>query len=173
MHPVTRAALHLFLLAHLFMMSVSMANKTPYEEAFGFLTERYQWTFGLHQNWSMFAPNPRLSSAWMDVVGIREDGTRVPFPLPHGTPEPYGVEWTYDRSGKLERNAIGGHRKKVRAAFVRWACRLNDDGDTRFAKVEVASFSQKTVPPGMRAATPREAMPIHRTVLETWNCRRP
>lgn len=172
MHPAARAALHLFLLAHLFMMSVSMANKTPYGDAFRFLTERYQWTFGLHQNWSMFTPNPRMSTSWMDVVGIRDDGTRVPFALPHGTPEPDGIEWTYDRAGKLERNAIGGHRKKVRAAFVRWACRLNEDTEARFAQVEIAKFSQKTVKPEVRSATPRETWPIRRNVMETWNCRR-
>ena len=171
MPKAIRTALHLFLLVHLSMMTISLLSKTPVHKEIKFLTARYQWTFGLHQNWSMFTPNPRLSTSWMDVVGIRADGSRVSIPLPHGTPEPDGIEWAYDRSGKLERNAIGKHRKKLRAAFVRWVCRTHEDHDP-LRKIEIASMTQTTPTPAERAAKPRETWPIRRKVMETWNCRR-
>lgn len=172
MHPALKIAWSLFLLFHLAMMTVSMsksgrkdnaAAKAVFEGGRPY-TEPYQWTFGLHQNWPMFAPNPRTSTSWLEVEGKRaSDGSYVPIDMPHGVPDARGHIVLYDRSGKLERNALS--REHLRAAFVRWACRTHPEP---LQAVKLWRADQKTQPPG---SGPRETWPVKRRVFEEWRCK--
>ena len=173
MHPALKILWSLFLVGHLLMMTVSMAKTGRDHPVVGTFwktarpyTEPYQWTFGLHQNWPMFAPNPRLATSWLEVEGKRaSDGGYEPIQMPHGTPDPRGHILLYDRSGKLERNALS--REHLRAAFVRWACRTHP---VPLQKVKFVRADQSTPAPGT-AAGPRESWPIRRRELEEWRCK--
>jgi hypothetical protein len=168
-----KIAWSVFLVFHLLMMTVSMAKSgrdTPvvgdFFRAVKPFTEPYQWTFGLHQNWPMFAPNPRLSTSWLEVTGkLASDGTYVPVAMPHGTPDPRGHILLYDRSGKLERNASS--REHLRAAFVRWACRTHPEP---LQAVKFVKATQTTPPPGSDPG-PREMWRVRRSPLEEWRCK--
>lgn len=178
MNAVFRGVASVFLVWHLFMMSVAMSKGLKgapgfepigeYHDRMKWVTDPYQWTFGLHQTWPMFAPNPRMETAWLEVEGkLAADGTYVDAGMPHGTPDPHGAIWFYDRSGKLERNASAKKRKYLRAAFVRWICRTHPQ-ELQAVKVTVAK--QRTQPPG-HALGARENWPIRRSVLEEWRCK--
>jgi hypothetical protein len=161
-----------YLVIHLFTMSVSLARETPYGELFHGLTDPWQWTVGMHQNWDMFVPDPRLETSWLEVEGVRPDGSRVPIAMPHGVPDPQGVILLYDRSGKLERNAISKKRDGLRASFTRWACREHAAAGDPLAEIVFTKASQATVPPAERASRPRAGWPVRRTPLEGWRCAR-
>lgn len=167
-----RALISAYLVIHLFTMSVSLARRSPVGELLHPITDPWQWTVGMHQNWDMFVPDPRLETSWLEVEGIRADGTRVPVAMPHGTPDPRGVILAYDRSGKLERNAVASKRKALRASFVRWICAEQAAAGDPFTEVAFTRAAQATPPPGKRADSPRADWPIRRSPLETWKCRR-
>lgn len=172
MKPWLRALVSVYLGVHLITMAVSVARRTPIGETLHPLTDPWQWTVGMHQNWDMFVPDPRTETAWLEVEGIGRDGERVPIAMPHGVPDPKGAIWLYDRAGKLERNAISGKRAALRASFTRWACRTHAEAGQPLAQVAFVRASQRTVPPGERAARPRDTWPVDRRELETWNCAR-
>ena len=166
MHPGLKVAWSVFLVAHLFMMTVSVARKTAFGDVAHHYTDPYQWTFGLHQNWPMFAPNPRLETSWLEMEGkLASDGSWVQLELPHGTPDPHGRIILYDRSGKLERNALS--REHLRATFVRWYCRVHEP---ELAAVKITRLRQRTPKPGSNPG-PREGWRIQRNVMEEWRCR--
>ncbi|MCA9567201.1 MAG: hypothetical protein KC656_05140 [Myxococcales bacterium] len=135
-------------------------------------TEWYQWRVGVHQNWSMFVPNPRLSTSWLVVEGVRPDKSRVPLPLVVGRPDPNGVIWSYARAGKHERNAEGGHRERLRMAYTRYYCRVMAARGEPLRSVEFFIESQATPPPERRGETPREQWPVSRRKAGGWNCPR-
>ncbi|MEZ4317144.1 MAG: hypothetical protein R3F61_06560 [Myxococcota bacterium] len=165
MHPALKVAWSVFLVGHLTMMCLSVLGSIDIAKDASKLTDPYQWTFGLHQNWPMFAPNPRLETAWLEMEGkLASDGSYVPLVLPHGMPDPHGSIVLYDRSGKLERNAIT--RKHLRAAFVRWFCAKTEP---ELQAVRIWRIRQPTPKPGTPG--PRESWPVHRDELEEWRCR--
>lgn len=170
MKPWLRALVSVYLGVHLITMAVSVARRTPIGETLHPLTDPWQWTVGMHQNWDMFVPDPRLETAWLVVEGVRPDGSRVPIAMPHGTPDPQGVILLYDRSGKLERNAVSGKRKALRASFTRWACREHAEAGDRLTEVAFRKRSQRTPRPEARDGTPRAEWPVRETELESWNC---
>ena len=166
MSRAAKIAWSVFLVWHLFMMTVSMARKTPFGDVASKVTDPYQWTFGLHQNWPMFAPNPRLETAWLVVQGqVAADDSWVDLELPHGTPDPEGPILLYDRSGKLERNAIS--RKHLRASFVRWYCRRHTP---ELQAVRIDRLRQRTPAPGSQPGA-RATWKVERDTLEEWRCR--
>lgn len=167
MKALVRALLSVYFVFHGLTMSVSACRDTPYGERLHPLTDPWQWTVGMHQNWEMFVPDPRRSTTWLDMQGIRQDGTRVPLALPYREGDPDGTILRYDRGGKLVRNAVGD-RKHVRAGLVRWTCR----GHEELARVAFARVAVPTPPPGRRAEAPRSAWPSRRSDLETWRCKR-
>lgn len=165
MHPAWKIAWSLFIVWHLLMMTASMSAASGLTKELVKLTDPYQWTFGLHQNWPMFAPNPRLETSWLEAEGKLDDGTVVPLELPHGMPDPEGTILLYDRSGKLERNA--STRDHIRAAFVRWYCRTHEPA---LAKVRFTLVRQPTPPPGSNPG-PRSEWKVQRRELEEWRCK--
>lgn len=196
MRAKLRPLLLVWLVWHLFVMSVDMAkhvsrtiekNSIPASiaepvRAFGGVlgsysklrayTEWYQWRIGVHQNWSMFVPNPRLSTTWLEVEGVRKDRTRRALPLIVGEPDPEGAIWTYARAGKHERNAVSGHREKLRMAYTRYYCAKAKAAGDPLKAVEFFAVSVPTPRPEMRADKPREAWPRRRKKLGGWNCPR-
>ncbi len=186
---LSRRLLLAWLCWHLFVMSVDIAKHVermldpssvpalrPVDRALAawaglrFLTEPYQWRIGLHQNWSMFVPNPRLNTSWLEVEGERPDGSRIPLPLVVG--EPSGPIWRYARAGKHERNALGTHRKALRMAYTRYYCRTMAARGEPLARVHFTRVARRTPPPAQRGRLPRERWPVHRTDLGGWNCPR-
>lgn len=164
----TRWLLLVWLAAHLLTMSVSMAKDTAYGKALRPWTDPYQWRVGVHQNWTMYAPNPRMATTWLEYTGIHDDATEVPLAQLVGQPDPTGVITHYEREGKLERNGVS--RKHIRASFVRWYCRVSLEQGKPLRQIRVVKATQHTPPPS--SWTPRSTWPIRRTKLETWNCKR-
>lgn len=168
--PITPARwlLLAWLALHLFTMTVSMAKDTAFGKMFRPYTDPYQWRVGVHQNWTMYAPNPRLSTTWLEYTGIHDDKSEVPLELFIGRPDPLGIQTHYEREGKLERNAVS--RKHIRASFVRWYCRTSKEAGKGLRQIRVEKVAVHTPPP--EDFKPRSEWRETRNVLETWNCKR-
>lgn len=168
--PITPARwlLLAWLALHLFTMTVSMAKDTSFGKLFRPYTDPYQWRVGVHQNWTMYAPNPRMSTSWVEYTGVRDDKSELALALPIGRPDPNGIQWWYEREGKLERNAVS--RKHIRASFVRWYCRTQQEKGDPIRQIRAEEVAVHTPPPG--DWRPRTEWRETRKKLETWNCKR-
>ena len=166
----TRILLCVWLAFHLLTMVVSITKDTPFGKAVRPYTDPYQWRVGVHQNWTMYAPNPRTSTDWVEYTGIYAGDTEVPLPLDVGRPDPTAVIWSYVRAGKLERNSVS--RKHIRASYVRWFCRTSKEAGKPLRKITATEVRVVTPPPEQRGDLPRSAWPERRKVLESWNCKR-
>ena len=165
-----RALLLIWLGFHLVTMVASMTKDLPLGKALRPYTDWYQWRVGVHQNWTMYAPNPRMQTIWVEYVGIRADGSEVPLDLFVGRPDPKGWITRYVRAGKLERNSTS--RKHIRASFVRWYCRTSKEAGDPLKHIRAEKVTVPTPPPDKRADMPdRTEWPEKRVRLETWNCR--
>jgi hypothetical protein len=186
MRATLRPLLLIWLVWHLFVMGVDLSKHVSRSLAAGSAlqrslavvadlrdyTEWYQWRIGVHQNWSMFIPNPRTSTSWLEVEGITLDKQRVALPLIVGEPDPEGWLLTYPRAGKHERNAVAGHRKRLRAAYTRHYCRVNKEAGRPLRGIDFYAVSYRTPPPEQRGARPRSEWPRTRRKLGGWNCKR-
>ena len=167
---VTRGLLLCWLAFHLLTMTVSLSKGSAFHRWMHPYTDWYQWRVGIHQNWSMFAPNPRLSTVWLEFEGVDESGGVEPIPMVSGTPDPHGWILRYARAGKLERNAVA--RKHIRASYVRFFCGKSRSDGHPYRRIQIYKLSQPTIAPALRAHTPRSEWPTNRTLLEDWNCPR-
>lgn len=187
MSRLLRPLLLIWLAWHLFVMSVDIAKHASKRMGSGFgpldtaldaysglraYTEWYQWRVGVHQNWSMFVPNPRLATSWLVVEGVRPDKTRVPLELEVDRPEVDSWIGHYERAGKHERNALGSHRDRLRMAYTRYFCRVMAERGQPLRSVEFFVEAQRTPPPGRRGEKPRADWPVSRRPLGGWNCPR-
>lgn len=105
-------------------------------------TRTYEKALGIHQNWSMFAPNAPRSSIWMDVEGdaVWDEVLTIQPPLGQVLPGP--IEWHYRRLGKLERLGLKKSHSDIRRALARtWCARM----DARKETVTAVRFYQNWV----------------------------
>lgn len=182
-----RPLLLVWLVWHLFVMSVDLSKHVSRSIGPGFgplyvaldawsglrdWTEWYQWRVGVHQNWSMFVPNPRLSTSWLVVEGVRPDGTRVPLELVVGRPDEDSWIGHYERAGKHERNALARHRDRLRMAYTRHFCRLAREAGEPLKSVQFFQEVQPTPPPARRGLQARADWKLTRRELGGWNCPR-
>jgi hypothetical protein len=135
------------------------------------LTRTYEKTIGVHQNWTMFVPNPGKSTIWLEATGFRGAEKEAVATL-FGEPDPRGTIWLYERANKYERNLAGKERKAMRAGMVRWLCAKAKAAGTPYTEIEFTKASKPTPQPSERAAAgARETWPIERTRLERWRCK--
>jgi hypothetical protein len=169
-----RGLLSVFLAYHGVAMLLSIAQEyPPVGELRAALTRSYERTIGVHQNWTMFTPNPSKSTQWLEAVGTLPDGTQVPIELLFGEPDPHGTIWLYERTNKFERNLCDKTRSSLRAGYVRWLCAEAKESGTPFTHIAFVRALRKTPAPELRAeAGPRESWPIERKDLERWRCKK-
>lgn len=167
-----RAAMSLFLIFHLTAMGLSIARDVrPLGELRSKLTRTYERTIGVHQNWTMFVPNPGLSTIWLEATGFRGE-ERESLPTLFGEPDPHGTIWFYERANKYERNLANKDRKEMRAGLVRWLCQSAKDAGHPYTEIQFDRASKATPAPNARqAAGPRESWPVERKRLERWKCK--
>jgi hypothetical protein len=125
-HVVASALALIFVAYH---VTVLVAYNTP-SKAVGrqFHAELGKWTYsstyfrgaGLSQSWSMFAPNPNRTNAFIKVVVMDRDGRY--WDMRHDI---YGNDrfpylW-YDRIGKVNRRLDG--KKTFQRSYGAWVCR--------------------------------------------------
>lgn len=151
----------LFIVWHLLMMGVSMGRDTAVGEALRVVTKPYEQLFGLHQTWTMFAPDPPRGTTWLEAEGIHPDGQRVRLPVAAEPPDPSGPILGYDRGGKFSRNVGGTHRGKLRTGYVRGLCRAAASEGVTLRGVRLIRHIRQTPVPSGRATVPdREDWPV-------------
>jgi hypothetical protein len=167
-----RTVMSLFLLFHLSAMMLSVGRDVHVAgDLRATLTRTYEKTIGVHQNWTMFVPNPGTSTIWLEATGFR-GAEKEPVATLFGEPDPHGTIWLYERANKYERNLAGKERKAMRAGMVRWLCANAKEAGTPYQEIEFSRASKRTPKPAARAAAgPRETWPIERTQLERWRCK--
>ena len=163
-----RILLCIWLAFHLLTMVASMTKELPIGKAIRPLTDPYQWRVGVHQNWTMYAPNPRVSTVWVEFIGVYGDASTTPLPMFVGRPDTDAIIWRYMRAGKFERNAVS--RKHLRASMVRWYCRTAKEEGKDLRKIRTETVTVITPPPEKHG--PRSEWRETRSPLETWNCKR-
>ena len=167
-----RAGMSLFLLFHLSAMALSAGREVDVVgDVRAKLTRTYEKTIGVHQNWTMFVPNPGTSTIWLEATGFR-GAEKEPVATLFGEPDPHGTIWLYERANKYERNLAGKERKAMRAGLVRWLCANAKEAGAPYTEIEFHRASKPSPTPARRAAAgPRETWPIERTRLERWRCK--
>ncbi|MEN0061749.1 MAG: hypothetical protein AAGA48_06330 [Myxococcota bacterium] len=133
------------------------------------VTRPLEQVLGIHQTWPMFASVPRRTE-WLTAHGQRQDGGEVTLEALPGRPDDQGVRWTYDRLGKLQRNAAVERRKKLRMGIVRWLCRREKAIGQPLSKLQLVRHRSQTPKPG-GPSTPRSAFFESRREYSRWNCR--
>ncbi|MEO0602096.1 MAG: hypothetical protein AAF211_11715 [Myxococcota bacterium] len=133
------------------------------------VTRPVEKLLGIHQTWPMFATAPR-GTRWLELHAERRDGSRAVLDALPGRPDPYGLRITYDRLGKLQRNAAATRRKKLREGLVRWMCRREAAAGRPLRKVQPVRGSTQTPPPGSGRKR-REDLFVSHERFGRWNCR--
>ena len=134
-------------------------------------TDWYEKRLGVHQNWPMFAPNPRMSTTWLHLIGEYADGSERVIPYGVGKPDARAPKWIYERSGKYERNATAKKRRILRRGITRDLCRdahANHEG-LKFVRFE--SHSVRTPLPG-KATLPRDQRRTSKVQLSRFKCKK-
>ncbi|MBX2797701.1 MAG: hypothetical protein KTR31_08540 [Myxococcales bacterium] len=168
--PVGRAVLSVVLLCHLLAMAGSLLTPTPLGPVVRTVSMPWEKVLGVHQNWPMFVTPPR-TTRWIEVQGVRADGSRLPLNLLPPEPPRDAARWVYDRRGKLARNTVSSSRKRIRMAVVRWACRTQRQAADPIRQVALIRYGRVTPPPSEAAAAgPRTDWELQRKEFTTWNC---
>lgn len=198
MRPIVKALLLVWLAWHTYVVSVNVAvnvtgpwrNGRADDAVVGMLvgvpitaghleriaalrqtTDFYEKALGVHQNWPMFAPNPRLSTTWLHLIGEYRDGTERVIPFAIGRPDDRSPVWVYDRGGKFERNATAKKRTYLRRGVMRDLCRDAAARGEDLHHVRFESHAMGTPPPGV-AALPRSERPVSRVQLSRFVCKK-
>ncbi len=135
----------------------SEARDQPWARPVYELLRPAQASLALWQNWAMFSPPPRTTSA-LEASGRLPRGTWIPLDLlPRGHGEPHTVSVRYDRFGKLERSAFKGSRKKLQRGIAHWVCRQARLAGTPVQQVQLRQHRRWIPRPDQRGSeTPRE-----------------
>lgn len=171
---ITRTLYTAFLAFHLLAMTGSIfQGVAPINEVRKVLTRPYERTIGVHQNWTMFVPNPAQSTTWFRAIGEpRSDpGTELELEVLHGRPDPEGVILHYARKNKFDRNMTAKRRDELRAGYVRYLCRIHKEQGVPMSHIAFDAMRMQTPPPGERGEVARSAWPVNTTRLERWRCR--
>ncbi|MEC7946808.1 MAG: hypothetical protein VX265_04525 [Myxococcota bacterium] len=122
----------------------SLARERDWGADMRMRTRTYERALGIHQNWSMFAPNAPRSSVWMAAEAETARNETVVLRPPLGRLLPGPVEWHYRRLGKLERLGVKKSHSDIRRALTRtWCRRMHDDG-TPITAVRILQYWQPT-----------------------------
>jgi hypothetical protein len=128
----------------------------------------------LHQEWSMFSPDPAKIDTWPLAVGVLDDGRQVELAreteFDPGAPERIparlpGFRWRlffYDASQSWKDPTKKSDAKRSYAGYTRWLCETwhaSDGAGARLARVRVDHAMEHTLPLG-------PARPVYETVYD-------
>lgn len=133
------------------------------------LTRPFEKTLGIYQTWPMFRVAPRQTQ-WLTLRGTRRDGSTVDLDVLPGRSDPHGTRLTYDRLGKLQRNAASERREKLRMGIVRWVCRTEEAAGRPLRTLTFTRHRADTPPPGSGRVL-REQFDVRTRPFKRWNCR--
>lgn len=133
------------------------------------VTRPFEKVLGVHQTWPMFRVAPR-ETTWLTVHGVRRNGQAEVLDVLPGEPDPNGIRATYDRLGKLMRNAAVHRREKLRMGIVRWVCRTEKAAGDPLHTVQLRRHDARTPPPGSGRVA-RETFDVEHERFKRWNCR--
>lgn len=168
--PLNRTLSYGVLAVYLLVVIGSALGGNPVTDALRVnVTRPVEKVFGIHQTWPMFAKAPRRT-VWLTLHGERADGGRETLDVLPGRPDADGFRATYDRLGKLQRNAAAPHRKKLRMGIVRWVCRTEKARGRPLRKLQPVRRESITPAPGT-GRIPRDAFAVTERGFERWNCR--
>ena len=141
----------LYLMVHGWMVVGSLASDRDWGQWMRAKTRTYERALGIHQNWSMFAPNSPRSSVWMVVEGVAVWDEVIQIQPPLGGPLPGPVEWHYRRLGKLERLGVKKSHSDIRRVLARTWCQRMDADKQTLKKVRIHQYWQPTPTMAQRA----------------------
>lgn len=134
----------------------------------------YALSFGLHQNWGMFAPRPPSANSWFIIEARPKSGSTVELlggeggllemngrPFTYAAPTPLKDYIFNHRWFKLY-EAMQGH-PELRGAFLKYLCKLSKKKKKGFLE-----FKLWTVVQGYNPAGHRQTPNHHLT--DTWTC---
>ena len=166
-----KALWSIFLLWHGLVVLGSVMSKTPLGETIRLVTKPYEKFLGVHQTWTMFAPNAPRESTWVEAIGVTTSGEKIPVGTFTGEPVLDELRLVYNRMGKFERNISKKKKGSLRRGYARGLCRLaRADGIEDLDGISFVFFRSATVPPSRRAAEPRDTWPVDRHDYAVRSC---
>jgi hypothetical protein len=143
-HWLYRLVVGLFLCMHGWMVVGSLANERDWGKQMRAKTRTYERALGIHQNWSMFAPNAPRSSVWMKVEADAVWDEVVEIEPPVGGPLPGPFEWHYRRLGKLERLGVKKSHSDIRRVLAKTWCKRLDEQKMPVKTIRIHQYWQPT-----------------------------
>ena len=160
-----------FLLWHGLVVVASVTKDTPIGQTLRVVTKPYEQFLGVHQTWTMFAPNAPRESTWVEAIGVTTSGVKVPVGTFTGAPDPSELNLVYNRMGKFERNVTKKKKGSLRRGYARGLCRmLAAEGITDIEGISFVLFRSPTPPPSERDV-PRDQWPVIRHDYAVRSCR--
>jgi hypothetical protein len=166
-----RAGMSLFLLFHLTAMTLSLGRDVESSDDLrATLTRTYEKTIGVHQNWTMFVPNPGMSTIWLEATGFRGAETSRSRRC---SASRIRTDDLALRAGEQVRAEPRGQGAQGDACgMVRWLCANAKEAGAPYTEIEFSRRASRRPSRRKRAAAgPRETWPIERTRLERWRCK--
>lgn len=143
-HWIIRFIVGVYLAYHGFSVVGSLARERDWGADMRTKTRTYERALGIHQNWSMFAPNAPRSSVWMEVEAETDQDETLVLQPPLGQVLPGPVEWHYRRLGKLERLGVKKSHSDIRRALTRTWCRRMHEDERPITAVRILQYWQPT-----------------------------
>ena len=160
-----------FLLWHGLVVVASVTKDTALGQTIRVVTKPYEQFLGVHQTWTMFAPNAPRESTWVEAIGVTTSGEKVSIGTFTGRPDAADLNLIYNRMGKFERNISKKKKGSLRRGYARGLCRLAAaDGVADLDGISFVLF-RSPIPPPEGRQVPREQWPVQRHDYAVRSCR--